>query len=103
MPDDLAATDPFREGIELAAATIEHHLGNQLARVVARCELIADDQSVSEEARELAAGALRAAMEASESFQRLRRALRAGEHRTVAGLTILDLGASSEADPAEDI
>jgi hypothetical protein len=89
------AEDPGRfviEGIELAVATVEHHLGNQLARVVARCELLAGDPDVSEGTRRQAEGALRAALEAAETIARLRRLVRFDEDRTIEGVRLLDLG-----------
>jgi hypothetical protein len=57
---------------------VENRLGNQLARVVAHCELIADDPALPDEVRERARRAMVAAFEAAETL----RALLQADHGT---------------------
>jgi hypothetical protein len=64
---------PDRAGAPEAARLAEDRLGNQLARVVAHCEQLAEDPTLPEEARERARSAMRAAFEAAESLRALLR------------------------------
>src|SRR5437899_7449952 len=60
-----------------ATEDAEARLHNQLARVVGHCDLLADDPSLSEDARERARRAVAAAFEASETLRAFVRAARA--------------------------
>jgi len=79
------------EGVLLAVRTLEHYLNNQLARTVGYCELLAEDQRLLPEAREIARRARAGALEAAQTVQRFRRIRRV---RTLADgdlPTILDV------------
>src|SRR5262245_48163556 len=64
--------------VDVLAATeaAEDRLTNQLARITTRCELLAEDPTLPEEAREQARRASAAAYEAAETLREFIRTLR---------------------------
>ena len=87
------------EAGRLVGRTLEHHLGNQLAVTVGYVELLARHPSLDPELRPRAEEALRGALQAAETVQRLQRLARLEEAPTPPGLEerpILDLDRSVE-------
>jgi hypothetical protein len=61
-----------RDGVRLAARTLEHHLTNHLTLTVGYAELIAEDPELPERLREMAVQVLESAQAAVESVRRMR-------------------------------
>jgi CheY-like chemotaxis protein len=79
------------QGVLLAARTVEHLLGNQLALTMGYSELIAIDPTLPDEFRPMAQSALRGVIQACETLAQLRRIIRLEETAPQAGIPILDL------------
>src|SRR5438132_14398340 len=77
--DDHDRASPQGRDLLAIAGAAEGRLGNQLARVVAHCERLAEDLTLPEDARERARRAMLAAFEAAETLRALIRAARDAE------------------------
>jgi signal transduction histidine kinase len=93
-----------REGAQLAARTLRHQLANKLSAAVGYSELLAEDprlpQDLEAQVQRIRASAI-AAVSAVDRFQH--DILRIEVDRRVAGPTLLDLEASTAAEPPADL
>lgn len=89
---EVALRDTWRmQGALLAARTVEHHLGNELALTMGYSEVLANDADLPERYRPMAEAALRGVQQASVTLGKLRRVIRLDETAAGAGVPILDL------------
>lgn len=89
------------EGALLAATTVEHNLGNQLARTLGYSEMLAEDARLPDDLRELALIAKQGVLDATATLDRLLRITRLEEAQDLRGPPVLDLE-RSVADPLHD-
>jgi DNA-binding response OmpR family regulator len=82
------------QGALLAARTVEHHLGNELALTMGYSELLSTEPDLPEHYRPMADAALRGVQQAADTLSKLRRIIRLEESSATAGPKILDLDSS---------
>jgi DNA-binding response OmpR family regulator len=93
---EAALRDTWRmQGALLAARTVEHHLGNELALTMGYSELLATEPDLPERYRPMADAALRGVQQAADTLSKLRRIIRLEEVPGGAGTSMLDLEGSS--------
>jgi hypothetical protein len=97
---DNAAADFARlDGVNLAANTLRHHIGNKLAVAVGYSEMLADDPRLPVDVQEQANKVLRSAMAAAAVLHKLdTEVVRIELDRSVAGPKLLDVDASVHHD-----
>jgi DNA-binding response OmpR family regulator len=89
---EAALRDTWRmQGALLAARTVEHHLGNELALTMGYSELLSTEPELPERYRPMADAALRGVQQAADTLSKLRRIIRLEESNDTAGIPILDL------------
>src|SRR5689334_16201832 len=89
---EAALRDTWRmQGALLAARTVEHHLGNELALTMGYSELLSTEPDLPERYRPMADAALRGVQQAADTLSKLRRIIRLEETDGSDGVTMLDL------------
>jgi DNA-binding response OmpR family regulator len=89
---EAALRDTWRmQGALLAARTVEHHLGNELALTMGYSELLSTEPDLPERYRPMADAALRGVQQAADTLSKLRRIIRLEEVPGGAGVPMLDL------------
>jgi DNA-binding response OmpR family regulator len=89
---EAALRDTWRmQGALLAARTVEHHLGNELALTMGYSELLSTEPDLPERYRPMADAALKGVQEAADTLSKLRRIIRLEEAPSGAGISMLDL------------
>jgi DNA-binding response OmpR family regulator len=89
---EAALRDTWRmQGALLAARTVEHHLGNELALTMGYSELLSTEPDLPERYRPMADAALRGVQQAADTLSKLRRIIRLEETDGSTGIPILDL------------
>ena len=92
---ESALRDTWRmQGALLAARTVEHHLGNELALTMGYSELLSTEPDLPERYRPMADAALRGVQQAADTLSKLRRIIRLEETSGTTGAPILDLEGS---------
>jgi hypothetical protein len=85
-----------REGVSLAANTLQHHIGNKLAVTVGFGEMLLDDPRLPPDVQALARKVLSSAMAAAAVIHKLDKNLvRIKLDRSVTGPEVLDVDAST--------
>ena len=89
---EAALRDTWRmQGALLAARTVEHHLGNELALTMGYSELLSTEPQLPERYKPMADAALRGVQQAADTLSKLRRIIRLEEVPGGAALPMLDL------------
>lgn len=92
--EDAARDGAMLQGALLAANTVEHHLGNQLALTMGYAELLAEHGDLPAPAGHYAAMALEGVLRATETLRMLRSVIRL-EEADMAGPSYIDLERSA--------
>jgi two-component system phosphate regulon response regulator PhoB len=85
------------QGALAAATTVEHYLGNQLARTLGFAALLVEDPRLPDDLRGFAEDAVRGARDADETLRKLLRITRLEEVDDFPGRTVIDLDRSADA------
>jgi hypothetical protein len=81
----------FLLGVQLAARTMQHHINNQLARLVTTAELVADDPRTPLDLQERARRARESALAVAVTLQRLEQIAAPRLDQQSPGLPLLEL------------